>query len=94
MEPAVEYGTTQREHGTMTDHPDFQKSWETGLDEYTFSNGTMFEIFEAYECQGCVHQDLSGEGCALVGVALLGRRPVEWTPGGTHTYTCTRREVN
>jgi hypothetical protein len=63
---------------------DFNEAWERSTEEHTFSNSTMWEIWSGNWCARCLREaplrsGLKGnEGCALVAVAMLGRKPSEW----------------
>lgn len=46
-------------------------------DKPPFSNGFEGESWMSYWCHTCT-KSVDGEGCVLVGVALLGKTPFAW----------------
>lgn len=83
------------------------KSYEeyeaTARDERAFSNSTEWEIWNFNVCCGggrderaCVN-DAAAEtdpanGCPLITLSMIGKRPVEWV-GGHGRYTCTEKTL-
>jgi hypothetical protein len=63
---------------------DFDDAGKRSTEEHTFSNSTMFEIWSSHWCARCRREAPlraglpNAQGCALVGVAELGRKPAEW----------------
>lgn len=51
--------------------------WEDAKDERPFSNGTEGYAWTDNWCGTCVHEAGDNE-CPLLGVALMGRTPIEW----------------
>lgn len=63
---------------------DFDTAWEASTDEHTFSNSSEFEMWAAAWCAACQREAPlranlpNAQPCALVSVAWMGRKPVEW----------------
>lgn len=60
---------------------DFDALWAEAREEPTFSNGTEGHGWMAANCATCVHDQDEDNGCPLVLVSLLGRRPRQWLDG-------------
>jgi hypothetical protein len=63
--------------------PSYDEAFEHARDEPAFSNGSMWEIWSDRNCCRCINDGM-GTGqdepqCPLIGVALMGKTPAEWT---------------
>ena len=77
----------------------YDEAFAAARDEGTFSNSSQWESWSAKNCDLCVHdkparQGDEGNGCPLILLALVGKRPAEWLTQTEEQevfadYTCT-----
>lgn len=64
----------------------YDEALAAARDEGTFSNSSQWEVWSAKWCNRCVHdrparQGDDANGCPLILIALVGKRPAEWLTG-------------
>ncbi|WP_128803675.1 MULTISPECIES: hypothetical protein [unclassified Streptomyces] len=77
----------------------YDEAFAAARDESTFSNSSQWEVWAAKNCDRCIHdrptrQGDDANGCPLILVALMNRRPAEWLTETEEQevyadYTCT-----
>ncbi|WP_406168971.1 hypothetical protein [Streptomyces sp. NBC_00996] len=77
----------------------YDEAFAAARDESTFSNSSQWEVWSAKNCDRCIHdkparQGDDGNGCPLILVALMDKRPAEWLTQTEEQeifadYTCT-----
>lgn len=77
----------------------FDEALAAARDESTFSNSSQWEVWSAKNCDRCIHdkparQEDAANGCPLILVALMDKRPAEWLTQTEEdevfaNYTCT-----
>ncbi|MFJ9114432.1 hypothetical protein ACIRJO_02665 [Streptomyces sp. NPDC102394] len=77
----------------------YDEALAAARDESTFSNSSQWEVWSAKNCDRCIHdrparQGDDGNGCPLILISLLGKRPAEWQTQSAEDdvfadYTCT-----
>ncbi|MGC9540214.1 hypothetical protein [Streptomyces sp. UG1] len=77
----------------------YDEAFTAARDGSTFSNSSQWEVWAAKNCNRCIHdkparQGDDANGCPLILIALMGKRPAEWLTQTEEQavyadYTCT-----